>query len=84
MISTILLIIINFKNKTQQIAGLLSTYNLTLRNCRCFFIHMVMRNFFEKKNGGTPDTPRFLVIEIQTSLIPFDYRLSILTLDKPM
>ena len=49
MISTILLIIINFKNKTQQIAGLLSTYNLTLRNCRCFFIHMVMRNFFEKK-----------------------------------
>ena len=81
MISTILLIIINFKNKTQQIAGLLSTYNLTLRNCRCFFIHMVMRNFFEKKNGVTP---RFLVIEIQTSLIPFDYRLSIQTLDKPM
>ena len=80
MISTILLIIINFKNKTQQIAGLLSTYKLTLRNCRCFFIHMVMRNFFEK-NGGTP---RFLVIEIQTSLIPFDYRLSIQTLDKPM
>ena len=49
MISTILLIIINFKNKAQQIAGLLSTDNLTLRNCRCFFIHMVMRNFFEKK-----------------------------------
>ena len=81
MISTTLLIIINFKNKVQQIAGLLSTYNLTLRNCRCFFIHMVMRNFFEKKNGVKP---RFLVIEIQTSLIPFDYRLSILTLDKPM
>ena len=80
MISTILLIIINFKNKTQQIAGLLSTYNLTLRNCRCFFIHMVMRNFL-KKNGATQ---RFLVIEIQTSLIPFDYRLSIQTLDKPM
>ena len=80
MISTILLIIINFKNKTQQIAGLLSTYNLTLRNCRCFFIQMVMRNFL-KKNGATQ---RFLVIEIQTSLIPFDYRLSILTLDKPM